>query len=104
MKNKEKKAELIVFGNQLCEMRESKDLSQDQLAEMLGVDRRQISRYETGAAEMGALLYAKMQNVLSVKVDKQLASFLQVWEALPPESRSKLIDLAEIMKTANEKK
>jgi len=103
MKNEEKRADLIAFGQKLYEMRKSKNLSQMELAEMLDVDRRQISRYETGEAEMGALLYAKMQNALSVKVDKQLASFLQLWEALPPESRSKLIDLAEIMKTANEK-
>ena len=67
-------------------------------------DRRQISRYEIGEAEMGAMLYARLQDVLSVKSDEQLTAFLQHWVDLPPESRAKLIDLASIMNTAQQMK
>lgn len=95
---KDKKKELIEFGNQLYEMRRQNDLSQMQLADILDIDRRQISRYETGEAEMGALLYMKMQNALSPKVDDQLAEMLQLWSVLSNESKTQLINLAKLMK------
>ena len=88
----------IEFGNQLYEMRRQNNLSQMQLADILDIDRRQISRYETGEAEMGALLYVKMQNALSPKVDDQLAEMLQLWSALSDESKTQLINLAKLMK------
>ena len=98
MSKDNKKRELIEFGNQLYEMRRQNDLSQMQLADILDIDRRQISRYETGEAEMGALLYVKMQNALSPKVDGQLAEMLQLWSALSDESKAQLINLAKLMK------
>ena len=94
----DKKKELIEFGNQLYEMRKQNNLSQMQLADILDIDRRQISRYETGEAEMGALLYVKMQNALSPKVDGQLAEMLHLWSALSDESKTQLINLAKLMK------
>ena len=99
----EKKAELREFGQKLYEMRKGKNLSQMQLADMLDVDRRQISRYENGEAEMGAMLYAKMQNALSVKVDGQLSEFLQLWGALSDENKAQLLNLAKIMNQAQSK-
>ena len=99
----EKKAELREFGPKLYEMRKGKKLSQMQLADMLDVDRRQISRYENGEAEMGAMLYAKMQNALSVKVDGQLSEFLQQWGALSDENKAQLLNLAKIMNQAQSK-
>ena len=88
----------IEFGNQLYEMRRQNNLSQMQLADILDIDRRQISRYETGEAERGALLYVKMQNALSPKVDGQLAEMLHLWSALSDESKTQLINLAKLMK------
>ena len=79
-------------------MRRQNNLSQMQLADILDIDRRQISRYETGEAEMGALLYVKMQNALSPKVDGQLAEMLHLWSALSDESKTQLINLAKLMK------
>ena len=94
----DKKKELIEFGNQLYEMRRQNDLSQMQLADILDIDRRQISRYETGEAEMGALLYVKMQNALLPKADDRLAEMLKLWSALSDESKTQLINLAKLMK------
>ena len=98
MSKDNKKKELIEFGNQLYEMRRQNNLSQMQLADILDIDRRQISRYETGEAEMGALLYVKMQNALSPKVDGQLAEMLHLRSALSDESKAQLINLAKLMK------
>lgn len=104
MLKKEKEEELIAFGEQLFEMRKRSHLTQMQMAEILDIDRRQISRYETGEAEMGALLYAKMQDALSVKIDDQLNDMLQLWGALSSERKTQLLDLAKVMKQADDKK
>ncbi len=97
---KEKKERLREFGQRLYELRKSKHMSQMDLANLLDVDRRQISRYETGEAEMGAMLYARMQEMLSVKTEPQLTSFLQQWETLTPENRDTLLMLATTMNQA----
>ena len=104
MLKKEKKEELVAFGEQLYEMRKRSHLTQMQMAELLDIDRRQVSRYETGEAEMGALLYAKMQDALSVKIDDQLNEMLQLWGALSSERKTQLLDLAKVMKRAEDKK
>ncbi len=101
MLKKDKKPELIAFGQSLYEMRKRNKLSQMELADILDVDRRQISRYETGEAEMGAMLYAKMQTALAVKIDDQLDAFLQQWGTLSDENRTQLLRLAVIMNKAD---
>jgi len=99
----EKKAELRAFGQKLYEMRSRKNLSQMQLADIVDVDRRQISRYENGEAEMGALLYAKIQSALSVQIDNQLSELLQLWGTLSEENKAQLLNLAKIMNRAQSK-
>ncbi len=101
MLKKDRKPELIAFGQSLYEMRKRNKLSQMELADILDVDRRQISRYETGEAEMGAMLYAKMQTALAVKIDDQLDAFLQQWGTLSDENRTQLLKLAVIMNKAD---
>ncbi len=104
MLKKEKKDELVSFGVHLYEMRKRSHLTQMQMAEILDIDRRQVSRYETGEAEMGALLYAKMQDALSVKIDDRLDELLQLWGVLSSESKMQLLDLAKVMKKADDTK
>ena len=103
MLKEEKKIELIAFGKHLYERRKQKHLSQMKLAEILDIDRRQISRYETGEDEMGAMLYAKMQDVLSPKKDNQLNELLQIWDVLSAENKTQLLNLAKVMKKADDK-
>jgi len=57
---RDKKAELRAFGQKLLDMRLALHVSQTGLGGLLDVDPRQISRYETGASEMGALLYDRI--------------------------------------------
>ena len=97
----EKKENLIAFGQHLYEMRKQKHLSQMQLADILDVDRRQISRYETGEAEMGAMLYAKMLDALMPKTDDQLSEILQLWDLLSAENKALLLNLAKKMQRAD---
>ena len=98
---KEKKDQLFRFGNKLAAMRKSRHLTQMQLAELLGIDNRQVSRYENGAAEMGALLYDQMLDALSdEKRDQQTNDLLEQWNTLTPENRQQLLSLASMMNKA----
>ena len=98
---KEKKNRLFDFGNKLASMRKAKHLTQMQLAELLGIDNRQVSRYENGAAEMGALLYDQMLDALSdEKRDQQTNDLLEQWNTLTPENRQQLLSLASMMNKA----
>lgn len=98
---KEKKDQLFRFGNKLAAMRKSRHLTQMQLAELLGIDNRQVSRYENGAAEMGALLYDQMLDALSdEKRDQQTNDLLEQWNNLTPENRQQLLSLASMMNKA----
>lgn len=94
---KEKKLELIEFGEKLYKMRKSKKMTQMQMGEALGVDNRMISRYETGEAEMGALLYDKMLGIVDQPVDVDAKVLLQQFANLTPENKKQLIGLAAAM-------
>lgn len=94
---KEKKTELIEFGKKLYTLRKSKKMTQMQMGEALGVDNRMISRYETGEAEMGALLYDKMPGVVDQPVDADAKTLLQQFAMLTPENKKQLIGLAAAM-------
>ncbi len=94
---KEKKPELIAFGRKLYRMRKSKKMTQMQMGEALDVDNRMISRYETGEAEMGALLYDKMLDIIGQPVDSDVTELLQQFEKLTPYNKKQLIGLAAAM-------
>lgn len=100
---KEKKPELIEFGKKLYKMRKSKRMTQMQMGEALGVDNRMISRYETGEAEMGALLYDKMLKIVDQPVDANAKALLQQFAMLTPENKKQLIGLAAAMNQMQEK-
>ena len=98
---KEKKDQLFAFGNKLAGMRKAHHMTQMQLADLLGVDNRQISRYENGAAEMGALLYDQMLGALTdEKQDQQTFDLLEQWRTLTPKNRQQLLSLASMMNMA----
>lgn len=96
---KERKDRLRTFGQKLYSMRKIAKMTQMQLADMLDVDYRQISRYETGEAEMGAMLYDKMLSVIAPH-DSQTDFLLQQWNSLTPENKERLLDLAGMMNRA----
>ncbi len=56
----------MTFGQKLIEARKSKGLSQEKLGELVGIDKRIISRYETD------------KNIPSIDVAKKIADALQV--------------------------
>lgn len=104
---KERKSEHIEFGEKMRMMRKAKRMSQKELADALDTDYRVVSRYETGEAEMGVILYQKMLTVFGVSsLDEQpqadTVDLLQLWGELTPENRQQLMSLASMMRRAQE--
>lgn len=57
------------MGDKLKEVRKAAGLSQMQLAEAVGCHQKDISRYESGQREPGALMLKKMAQALGCSMD-----------------------------------
>ena len=102
---KERKPELVEFGEKMRTMRKAKHMSQRELADALNIDYRVVSRYETGETEMGVVLYHKMLGLLGVSSLDELPmadteNLLQLLGELTPENRQQLMSLAGMMRKA----
>jgi transcriptional regulator with XRE-family HTH domain len=60
----------VIFGDNLKEVRTEKNLSQGDLAEMLGVHPTQLSRYERNLSSPSLELIVKLANALEVPTDR----------------------------------
>ncbi len=58
----------------LRNLRESKNLTQEQLAQLIGISRKTISAYETGRAVPSITVLKKLSRVLNVSTDILLDS------------------------------
>lgn len=85
------------FGLNMYEMRKAQHMTQMQLAEIMDVDNRMVSRYETGQAEPGAMYYDRLLEVCGQKPQGESARLLQLFEGLSPENKTQLLSLAEMM-------
>ena len=61
------------FGDKVKEAREILDLSQDQLAEKVGVSQRSITAYETDSAKPRGTTARKLARALNVSLDYLLS-------------------------------
>lgn len=86
-----KRDELIEMGNWLYESRKNAGLTQRKLSDLVDLDPRQISRYENGQAEMGALLYRKLLSLFGqLSDDPKIQKHLQQFVSLTPENRQQV--------------
>lgn len=53
----------------LKDLREDRDLSQSDIAKLLGTTRQQVSKWETGVQMMGADKYVKLAEFYNVSAD-----------------------------------
>ena len=102
---KERKPELVEFGEKMRTMRKAKHMSQRELADALDIDYCVVSRYETGETEMGVVLYHKMLGLFGVSSLDELPmadteNLLQLLGELTPENRQQLMSLAGMMRKA----
>lgn len=97
MKTKDKD-KLRRFGQTLFEMREGAHITQEKLAEELDVNSKLISRYETGEAQMGALLYDRWLIYFGQKTnDPQIKELLQLFGTLSENDKEQLIKFATFL-------
>ncbi len=79
------------FGNNLKELRKIKNLSQEELAERVGVSRQSVSKWETGDA------YPEMNNILMLckifncKINDLLSNNLEDFESFDEEVKMNLV-------------
>ena len=66
MKRKVLNSDLVETGERIRVLRESRCMSQEQLAELVGVSKNSIHRYENGMVEMGIIILFKIAFVLEV--------------------------------------
>ena len=58
--------DLVETGEKIRALRESKGMSQEQLAALLGVNKNSISRYENGQMEMGISVLYCLSDIFNV--------------------------------------
>ena len=56
-------------GNKIKEIRESRNLTQDQLAELASLNRVTIAKYESGKVEPGAHALSRIADALDISTD-----------------------------------
>ena len=62
------------FGNYICELREKKGLSQNQLGEKLGISNKAISKWENGGAYPSTELMLPLARELDVSIEELYAA------------------------------
>ena len=80
-----KETALREFGEDLRRMRKEMGMTLEEMAAELGTDFRVISRYENGQAEMGALMYRKLQQLYEQKTHR--SGLIQQIQRLAPADR-----------------
>ena len=58
-----------MFGDRLKELREEKEMTQEELGKLLNVSRQTISGYEAGAIEPSIANLVKLANIFNVSLD-----------------------------------
>ena len=100
--------EIFDFGLRLRELREKKRLSQQQLADWLGLTRSSISNYENNTHTPPADTLVRLADIYGVSVDYLLGvkndrKRVLVIEGLTPSQEKALEILAEEFREANSK-
>ena len=60
---------LMLIGKKLREARKKSDLNQSQVAELIGINKAQLSYYETATREINLNILEKLANLYGYKID-----------------------------------
>lgn len=66
----------MILGQSIKFLRKKNNLTQDQLAELAGIDQKQISKIESGRVHARLSTYLRIANVFSVSIDALLDAAL----------------------------
>lgn len=95
----EKQESLRSIGNRICFFRKNIGMTQAQLASLVDIDYRTLSRYENGNSEMGVNLLFKIAAALHVSAD----DLAPEWMKKRDEQTETLIALFSGMNAAQKK-
>ncbi|HJD25385.1 MAG TPA: helix-turn-helix domain-containing protein [Candidatus Blautia intestinipullorum] len=104
----EKQESLRSIGNRICFFRKNTGMTQAQLASLVDIDYRTLSRYENGNSEMGVNLLFKIAAALHVSVDDlapewmgredaQTDEILGMFVGMSADQRVKILEYAEFL-------
>ena len=91
-------------GNKIKTLRESKDMTQDQLAEMLGTTRQSISRYEIGERKVNQDILFELAEIFKVSINEffppiKNESIESIYNQLDQPRKTKVYNFAEYQLT-----
>ena len=89
-----------VFGNNVKKYRKQKQLSQEQLSEMLDITQKHLSSIESGSAFVSAEVLQSLSTVLDVPVYLLFYDGIPLSESGFPESRIDVLIDEELIKVA----
>ena len=110
--------ENIDIGDRIREIRKSRNLNQDQLAELAILNRVTVAKYEAGKVEPGAKALSRIADALEVSADELLgrdpgtkkeavpvdgldARLVDMLVNLPPDQVQRVLDFVAGMKAAD---
>ena len=67
-----------LMGKAIKRLRREHDMTQEQLAELVGGDQNYISKIESGKARPGLSTYLKIANAFQVSIDRFLADVIEI--------------------------
>jgi transcriptional regulator with XRE-family HTH domain len=97
------------FGNKVAQLRKEKDLSRDELGDMIGTSGAIVGRYERGDMKPSIEIAAKIAEALDVSLDflmglsselakdKKMVNRLEDIKKLPEKERDKIFDYIDLV-------
>ncbi|MBY6898071.1 helix-turn-helix domain-containing protein [Clostridium botulinum] len=88
-----------MFGDRLKELREEKEMTQEELGKLLNVSRQTISGYEAGAIEPSISNLVKLANIFNVSLDYLLCRTKERYNLNLKDKKNKelLLDLIKVI-------
>ena len=91
----------IVFGNNVRRYRKQKQLSQEQLSEMIDITQKHLSSIESGSAFVSAEVLQSLSSILDVPVYLLFYDGIPLKESVLPESRIDVVIDEELLSVAS---
>ncbi|HDK7218151.1 TPA: helix-turn-helix transcriptional regulator [Clostridium botulinum] len=88
-----------MFGDRLKELREEKEMTQEELGKLLNVSRQTISGYEAGAIEPSISNLVKLANIFNISLDYLLCRTKERYNLNLKDKKNKelLLDLIKVI-------
>lgn len=95
-----------LLGQRLRELRRAREMTQKELASMVGVTGAQLHRYETGATRIAASRLMLVAEALGVRTDELMGDFAPQSHGMPAPSLSNddIVELVQVFSSIEDRK